>query len=229
MAKKKMVEQMFNDIAPTYDKLNHILSLNVDKGWRRKAVRRIVETRPNDVLDIACGTGDFAIALAQSGVPHVMGVDISEGMLAIGRKKVSELGLNIEMHVDDSERLSMADASFDAISVAFGVRNFEHLQQGLNEMHRVLRPGGTVCVLELSVPENRVLLWLYKLYFLHILPFFGGLISGNRAAYSYLPNSVLNFPKPKAFCEMLANAGFSHIEAHAFTFGLCRMFIGRKL
>lgn len=228
MAKKEFVEQMFDDIAPTYDKLNHILSLNVDKGWRRKAVRRIVATRPTHVLDVACGTGDFAIALAKAGVERVTGVDISQGMLDVGEEKVKALGLNIEMHVDDCEHLSIADDTFDAVSVAFGVRNFEHLQQGLNEMQRVLRPGGMVCIVELSVPSNRLLLWGYKLYFLHILPFIGRIVSGNGSAYRYLPESVLRFPKPDKVCAMLAEAGFRDVEAKAFTFGLCRMFTGIK-
>ncbi len=228
MAKKEFVEQMFDDIAPTYDKLNHILSLNVDKGWRRKAVRRIVATRPTHVLDVACGTGDFAIALAKAGVERVTGVDISQGMLDVGIDKVEALGLNIEMHVDDCEHLSIADDTFDAVSVAFGVRNFEHLQQGLNEMQRVLRPGGLVCIVELSVPSNRLLLWGYKLYFLHILPLIGRLVSGNGSAYRYLPESVLRFPKPDKVCAMLVEAGFRDVEAKAFTFGLCRMFTGIK-
>ena len=228
MAKKNFVIQMFNDIAPTYDKLNHLLSLNVDRSWRRKAVRRIMESQPQRLVDIACGTGDFAIALAKAGIPEVIGVDISEGMLEVGRQKVAAEGLQIELRVDDSEALSFADDSVDAVSVAFGVRNFEHLQQGLDEMHRVIRPGGMVCVLELSVPSNPLLLWGYKLYFLHVLPFFGGLISGNREAYRYLPVSVLNFPKPDAFCTMLRQAGFQQVEARSFTFGLCRMFTGVK-
>lgn len=217
---------MFNDIAPTYDKLNHIMSLNVDKSWRKKAVKKIMSQQPQKVLDIACGTGDFAIAIAQAGAKQVIGVDISEGMLEVGRQKVSALGLNIEMKVDDSECLSFDDQTFDTVSVAFGVRNFEHLQLGLNEMHRVLRPGGMVCVLELSVPLNPILLWGYKLYFMHLLPFIGGMISGNKAAYRYLPNSVLNFPKPDKVCDMLQTAGFQQVEAKAFTFGLCRMFTG---
>ena len=228
MAKKNFVVSMFNDIAPTYDRLNHLLSLNVDKSWRRKAVARIMSRHPRRVLDIACGTGDFAIALAQAGVPEVLGVDISEGMLEVGRQKVRALGLNIEMRVDDCESLQLSDDAVDAITVAFGVRNFEHLQQGLREMHRVLRPGGEVCVLELSVPSNPLLRFGYKLYFLHVLPLFGGLISGNKGAYQYLPDSVLHFPRPDAFCEMLRTAGFRHVEAQSFTFGLCRMFIGQK-
>jgi len=228
MAKKEFVKNMFDDIAPTYDKLNHILSLNVDNHWRDRAVRRICMTQPNHVLDIACGTGDFAIALAQAGVPKVTGIDISEGMLEIGRAKVRELGLDIDMQVDDSEQLSFPDDVFDAVSVAFGVRNFEQLQLGLNEMQRVLRPGGLVCIVELSVPQNPILLWGYKLYFLYILPLIGGLLSGNRKAYRYLPASVLNFPKPDKVCRMLREAGFQQVEAKAFTFGLCRMFTGEK-
>lgn len=228
MAKKEMVEKMFDNIAPTYDKLNHILSLSVDKSWRRKAVRRIMDQHPQHVLDVACGTGDFAIALAKAGVPKVTGIDISEGMLEVGREKVQELGLDIEMHVDDCEHLSISDDTVDAVSVAFGVRNFEHLQQGLNEMYRVLRKDGLLCIVELSVPSNKLLLWGYKLYFMHILPWIGGLISGHREAYTYLPNSVLNFPKPERVCEMLHQAGFQHVEHRAFTFGLCRMFTGMK-
>ncbi len=228
MAKKQFVEQMFNDIAPTYDQLNHILSLSIDKSWRRKAVQRIGREHPQHVLDIACGTGDFAIALAQAGVPQVTGVDISEGMLEVGRQKVKDLGLNIAMQVDDSEQLSFADGTFDAISVAFGVRNFEHLPMGLQEMHRVLKPGGLVCIVELSVPQNPVLLWGYKLYFLHLLPLIGGWVSGNREAYRYLPNSVLHFPKPDRVCALLEEAGFREVKAQAFTLGLCRMFTGVK-
>lgn len=228
MAKKTFVVKMFNDIAPTYDKLNHILSLNIDKGWRKKAVKEIASHSPQKVLDIACGTGDFAIELAKAGIPTIYGADISEGMLEIGRQKVAQLGYNITMKVDDCEALSFDSNSLDAISVAFGVRNFEHIQLGLNEMNRVLKCGGEVCVLELSVPLNPILLFGYKLYFLHILPFFGGLVSGNKEAYKYLPVSVLNFPKPDVFCEMLSTAGFENVKAKAFTFGLCRMYTGFK-
>ena len=230
MAKKSYIVRLFDDIAPTYDKLNHILSLNIDKSWRSKSVRQIMSGNPKVVLDIACGTGDFSIELAQKGVEKVIGVDISEGMMKIGMEKVNALGLSdrISMHVDDSESLSLADNSVDAVSVAFGVRNFEHLQLGLNEMNRVIRPGGTVNVLELSVPSNPVLLWGYKLYFLHILPFFGGLVSGNKDAYKYLPVSVLNFPKPAVFMSMLETAGFREVKQRSFTFGLCRLFTGVK-
>lgn len=231
MAKKSYIVRLFDDIAPTYDRLNHILSLNIDKSWRNKSVKQIVASNPKTVLDIACGTGDFSISLAQKGVERVIGVDISEGMMKIGMEKVKALGLDdrISMHLDDSEALSLMDNSVDAVSVAFGVRNFEHLQQGLNEMNRVIRKGGTVNVLELSVPSNPLLLWCYKLYFLHILPFFGGLVSGNKNAYKYLPASVLNFPKPADFMSMLEKAGFQEVRQRSFTFGLCRLFTGVKV
>ena len=230
MAKKSFIVRLFDDIAPTYDKLNHILSLNIDKSWRSKSVKQVLKGKHDVVLDIACGTGDFSIELAQKGVEKVIGVDISEGMMKIGMEKVKALGLEdkISMHVDDSESLSLEDNSIDAVTVAFGVRNVEHLQIGLNEMNRVIRPGGTVNVLELSVPSNPVLLWCYKIYFLHVLPFFGGLVSGNKAAYKYLPTSVMNFPKPDVFMSMLETAGFKEIKQRAFTFGLCRLFTGVK-
>lgn len=230
MAKKSFIVRLFDDIAPTYDKLNHILSLNIDKSWRSKSVKQVLKGKHDVVLDIACGTGDFSIELAQKGVAKVIGVDISEGMMKIGMEKVKALGLEdkISMHVDDSESLSLEDNSIDAVTVAFGVRNFEHLQIGLNEMNRVIRPGGTVNVLELSVPSNPVLLWCYKLYFMHVLPFFGGLVSGNKEAYKYLPSSVMNFPKPDVFMSMLETAGFKEVKQRAFTFGLCRLFTGVK-
>ena len=230
MAKKSFIVRLFDDIAPTYDKLNHILSLNIDKSWRSKSVKQVLKGKHDVVLDIACGTGDFSIELAQKGVDKVIGVDISEGMMKIGMEKVKALGLEdkISMHVDDSESLSLEDNSIDAATVAFGVRNFEHLQIGLNEMNRVIRPGGTVNVLELSVPSNPVLLWCYKIYFLHVLPFFGGLVSGNKEAYKYLPTSVMNFPKPNVFMSMLETAGFKEVKQRAFTFGLCRLFTGVK-
>lgn len=230
MAKKAFVASMFDNIAPTYDKLNHILSLNIDKGWRSDAIKRLSKHQPKVVLDEACGTGDFSLLIAkQCAEAQVIGIDISEGMMEIGRQKVADAGLSdrITMHVDDATSLSLDDDSVDAVTVAFGVRNYEHLQLGLNEMHRVIRPGGAAYILELSVPQNPVLLWGYKLYFLHILPFIGGLISGNKGAYKYLPASVLNFPKPDAFMEMMREAGFSQVEQKAYTFGLCRLFVGR--
>lgn len=230
MAKKQFVREMFDRISPSYDRLNHLLSLGVDRGWRRRAVRQVAALGPQTVLDVACGTADFSLALAQSGVPRVVGIDISEGMLALGRRKVAQASLQdrIELRTDDCEALSLAAGSVDAVTVAFGVRNFEHLALGLAEMQRVLRPGGQVCVLELSVPQHVVLHAVYKLYFLHVLPFVGGLLSGHRAAYRYLPASVLRFPKPDAFLAMMREAGFAGTRQQPLTFGLCRIYTGIK-
>lgn len=231
MAKKEFVNRMFDSIAPTYDILNHLLSLDIDKSWRRKSVAEIMTDSPQMVIDLACGTGDFAIALAKSGVPHVKGFDISEEMLKIGREKVAKIPLydqTLTLELGDSEDLPLADNSADAVSVAFGIRNFEHKEKGLEEMYRILRSGGKLCVLELSIPDNNIIRSLYKIYFLHILPFFGGLISGNREAYRYLPISVINFPKPPIFLQMMKNAGFTNTKSLSFTFGLCQLYIGRK-
>ena len=241
MAEKNYVRSMFNNIAPTYDKLNHILSLNIDKIWRRKAVKRIVKNLRNSetenlktpnsqVLDMACGTADSTIALAKAGVPRVVGVDISEGMLKVGKKKIEELNLNsvISLKVEDCENLSFNDNTFDAAFIAFGIRNFEDKKKGLKELYRVLKPNGHLLILELSVPQNKILLSLYKLYFLHILPFIGKKISGDNKAYTYLPQSVMNFPKPKDFLQTMEECGFKDVRQKALTFGLCRMYEGKR-
>lgn len=224
---------MFDSIAGNYDRLNHILSLDIDKSWRKKAVREIVvKDTPLKILDIASGTGDFAMAIARDSAPGslITGTDISEGMLAIGREKVKTAGLNdrIRLEYGDCEQLEYPAGSFDRVSVAFGVRNFEHLEKGLSEMCRILKPGGKSVILELSVPGNPILKSVYKLYFLHILPLIGGLVSGDRAAYRYLPASVLKFPSPEKVCSMMRSAGFSEVRTKALTFGICRMFVGIK-
>ena len=231
MAKKEGVKKMFDNIAHDYDRLNHILSLNIDKKWRRKAVRELAdESRPLKVLDVACGTGDFTIEIGKKVArgSMVTGVDISEGMIAVGLEKISRHGIDARLEVADCEALPYDADTFDRISVGFGVRNFEHLELGLREMYRVLTPGGKLVILELSVPSNAFIRWCYKLYFLKILPFIGGLISGNRGAYEYLPASVLRFPAPDKFMEMMKSAGFDIVEHCAFTFGICRMYIGKK-
>lgn len=232
MAKKEGVKKMFDNIAPDYDKLNHILSLNIDKNWRKKAVRELAdEARPLNVLDVACGTGDFTIEIARK-VPQgstVVGVDISDGMIAVGLEKLAKLGIDATLKVADCEALPYEDNTFDRISVGFGVRNFEHLELGLSEMYRVLAPGGKLVILELSVPSNAFIRWCYKLYFLKILPFIGGLISGNRSAYEYLPASVLRFPAPDKFMSIMKSAGFDVVEHRALTLGVCRMYIGKKI
>lgn len=231
MAKKEGVRKLFDNIAPDYDKLNHILSLNIDKGWRKKAVRKLVDTQePLKVLDVACGTADFTIEIAQKvgKGSEVIGVDISEGMMAVGREKIKKVGVSAELLVADCEDLPYSDNTFDRISVGFGVRNFEHLELGLSQMCRVLTPGGKLVILELSVPSNAFIRWCYKLYFLKILPAIGGLISGNRGAYEYLPASVLRFPAPDKFISMLKSAGFAQVEHTSLTLGICRMYVAKK-
>lgn len=231
MAKKEGVRKMFDNIAKDYDKLNHVLSLNIDKVWRKKAVCELTDVaRPLKVLDVACGTGDFTIEIAKKVAPgsRITGVDISEGMIAVGREKLSKLGIDAVFEVADCEALPYDDKTFDRISVGFGVRNFEHLELGLREMYRVLTPGGKLVILELSVPSNAFIRWCYKLYFLKILPFIGGLVSGNRGAYEYLPASVLRFPAPDKFMEMMKSAGFDIVEHTSLTFGICRMYVGKK-
>jgi len=231
MAKKEGIRKLFDNIAPDYDKLNHILSLNIDKGWRKKAVREIADIdKPIKVLDVACGTADFTIEIARKAASgsEVTGVDISEGMLAVGKEKIKKAGVSAELYIADCEALPYEDRTFDRISVGFGVRNFEHLDLGLKEMYRVLKPEGKLVILELSVPSNPVIRWCYKLYFLKILPAIGGLVSGDRGAYEYLPASVLRFPAPDKFIQMMNSAGFDTVEHTPLTFGICRMYVGKK-
>ena len=231
MAKKEGIRKLFDNIAPEYDRLNHILSLNIDKGWRRKAVREIVDADvPLDVLDVACGTADFTREIAGSVAEgsSVCGIDLSEEMMKIGREKIAAAGLSAELVQGDCEDLPYEDEKFDRISVGFGVRNFEHLELGLQQMCRVLKIGGKLVVLELSVPSNPIIRWFYKLYFLRILPAIGGFISGDRGAYEYLPASVLKFPAPEKFIAMMRQAGFAQVRHRALTFGICRMYIGVK-
>ncbi|MBQ9193087.1 MAG: bifunctional demethylmenaquinone methyltransferase/2-methoxy-6-polyprenyl-1,4-benzoquinol methylase UbiE [Bacteroidales bacterium] len=232
MPKKEKVQQMFDNIAPTYDKLNHIMSLSVDKLWRRHALREIVDGRDQRILDIACGTGDSTIAIARkaSDGSRVVGTDISDGMMALVRRKAIDRGVDwkIEVEQGDGEALRFGEGSFDAVTCQFGIRNFEHKERGLSEMFRVLKPGGKAVILELSVPDNKRVRAVYDLYFLHVLPWIGGIVSGDKAAYRYLPASVHNFPSPQAFCGMMEDVGFRNVRCRTFTFGLCRMFTGEK-
>ena len=232
MPKKEHVRKMFDGIAPSYDRLNHLMSLGVDRRWRRRALREIVDGTAQQVLDVACGTGDSTIAVAHAAASGslVTGVDISEGMMALVAEKAEKAGVadRIRLAVADGEDRPFPNASFDRVTCAFGIRNFEHKEQGLREFHRVLKPGGRAVILELSVPRNRVVRWFYDLYFLHVLPWIGGLVSGDKAAYRYLPASVHAFPSPDGFCGMLRGAGFTDVRHKALTFGLCRLYIGEK-
>ena len=224
---------MFDGIAEDYDRLNHIMSLGIDRSWRRRAIREIV--RPGavqEILDIACGTGDFSIAIAREMGPgsRVTGIDLSEGMLAVMRSKLAAAGLadRVRCGRGDSEALDFADASFDCTAIAFGIRNFEHREQALREILRVLRPSGKLVILELSVPSNRVVRWFYKLYFMHILPLIGGKVSGDKAAYRYLPASVLGFPGKAEWMDTMRACGYEGVRHKAFTLGICRMYTGVK-
>ena len=231
MARKEYVRSMFDRIAGDYDRLNHIMSLDVDRSWRRKAVRAALEASPGEenrtpeVLDVACGTGDFSIALARAGA-RVTGIDLSQGMLDVMAGKVEEAGLSgqITQCQGDCEALPFEDGSFDCVTVAFGVRNFEHLEKGLQEMRRGLRPGGRFVVLEPSLPENPLIRWAFNLYFMHILPWIGGKVSGDKAAYRYLPASVARFPGRKAFQQILRDAGYGAVRHRAFSLGVCRLY-----
>ena len=232
MPRKENVREMFDNIAPTYDKLNHVLSMNVDKLWRRHALQKIVDGTPQRILDVACGTGDFTISIAKAAAEGsaVIGADISEGMMALVKGKAEKAGVGerITLQVADGEALPYGEGAFDRVTCAFGIRNFEHKEKGLAEFRRVLNPGGKAVILELSVPQNRLVRWAYDLYFLHVLPGIGGAVSGNRAAYKYLPASVHNFPSPSDFCRMMEEAGFRNVRCRTFSFGLCRMFVGER-
>ena len=221
MPKKEGIRDLFDDIAAKYDRFNHISSFGADRSWRRKAVRAIADTdRPIKVLDVATGTADFAIAVSRKAAngSHITGIDLSEGMLEVGRSKCQ--GLPIGLETGDAENLPYKDGSFDRVCVAFGVRNFENLMKGLEEMQRVLKTGGKLVILELSYPKNRFIFSLYKFYSLKILPRIGAGMTGNTGAYTYLPDSILKFPLPEKFIPMLKEAGFTTVNARECTFFL---------
>lgn len=230
MPKTEKIRQMFDGIAPDYDRLNHLISLGVDRSWRRRALREILADKPQSILDIACGTGDFSLAIARRMHPEsrVTGIDLSEGMLAVMREKVARAGLDgrITCAQGDCEALPYPDGSFDVATIAFGIRNFEHREAALAEILRVLKPGGRLVILELSVPENAFLRWCYNLYFMHFVPWIGGLVSGDKSAYKYLPASVQQFPGRREWTATMARCGYTRIRHKAFTLGLCRMYVG---
>ncbi|PIQ22116.1 MAG: bifunctional demethylmenaquinone methyltransferase/2-methoxy-6-polyprenyl-1,4-benzoquinol methylase UbiE [Cytophagales bacterium CG18_big_fil_WC_8_21_14_2_50_42_9] len=228
--KKSQVAQMFNSIAGKYDFLNHFLSAGVDIYWRKKAISLLESSRPQLLLDIATGTGDFAIEALRLQPQKIIGVDISEGMLAVGQEKLKRKNLTdkIELQVGDSENLNFPDNSFDAVTAAFGVRNFENLHQGLSEIYRVLKPGGRVVILEFSKPRAFPFKQGYNFYFKNILPVFGKLISKDHAAYTYLPESVQAFPDGPDFIHILKQVGFNTTEWHSLTFGISSIYTGVK-
>ena len=230
-SKKEQVAAMFNAISPKYDALNRILSAGIDQSWRRKTLREIRATGALNLLDVATGTADLALALAK-GIPgsRVVGVDISAGMLEVGRSKVRARDLEGRVRLDlgDGEQLPYEESSFDAVTVAFGVRNFENLEQGLRDMRRVLQPGGTLAVLEFSQPTAWPLRSLYLLYFKNILPRIGRMVSKDASAYTYLPNSVQAFPYGEAFAAKLREAGFKSVRIRPLTFGIASLYLAIK-
>lgn len=229
--KGKLVEEMFDNIAPTYDTLNHRLSWDIDKGWRKKAIRQLLPFQPKTILDIATGTGDFAILSVKELRPQRMiGIDISEGMMKIGQKKVEAEGLQhiVSFKKDDCTHLSFDDNSFDAVTAAFGIRNFQNLDQGLSEMCRVLKPNGHLSIVELTTPVSFPMKQLFKLYSHTILPVYGKLISKDTSAYSYLTKTIEAFPQGEVMLGILRKAGFKNASFKRLTFGICTMYFATK-
>jgi demethylmenaquinone methyltransferase/2-methoxy-6-polyprenyl-1,4-benzoquinol methylase len=229
-SKKQQVAEMFDNIAHRYDFLNHFLSLGIDKSWRRKAIHELKALRPRKILDIATGTGDLALAAMKLNPTEIVGIDISEEMLTFGRQKIEKAGAAniIRFEKGDSEQIHYPNGTFDAAMVAFGVRNFENLQKGLNEIARVLAPGAKVVILEFSQPQNPFIKVIYHFYFFRIVPFFGKLFSNDNRAYTYLPESVDAFPDKAQFLQHLANAGFTELKSRQLTFGIASIYSGKK-
>lgn len=230
-AKEKLVEEMFDNIAPTYDTLNHRLSWNIDKGWRRKAIIQLKPSQPKTILDIATGTGDFAILAAQMLQPDkIVGIDISEGMMNVAREKVKRTGLHqvIDMKKEDCLAMSFPDNTFDAATSAFGIRNFQNLDKGLSEICRVIKPGGHLSLVELTTPVSFPMKQLFKIYSHTILPAYGRLISKDNGAYQYLTASIEAFPQGEQMVGILKKAGFSQASFQRLTFGICTMYFAQK-
>ncbi len=228
--KKKQVTQMFNGISRSYDTLNRIITLGVDVLWRKRVVREIQKHKHDVLLDIATGTGDLVLALSKLKTKKIIGLDISPGMLEIGKQKVKAVGLDqrIDMQLGDSEALAYDDNTFDGVTIAFGVRNFEHLDLGLQEICRVLKPQGTLVILETAVPQNPILKSLYSFYTQKVMPFIGKMFSKNRTAYQYLSDSAAAFPCGKAFHNILKKNGFISIEDFPQTLGVASIYVGKK-
>ena len=229
--KKEEVQQMFDNIAPTYDKLNHILSLSIDKMWRRRVVRKVRRMKPEKIMDVATGTGDLAIKMAKA-MPKakIMGVDLSEKMLAVAAEKVRRKGLDdhIALYQGDAEQLDVADGVLDVVTVAFGVRNFGNLEQGLSEIMRSLRSGGHIVVLEFSTPRNWLVRKCYQFYSNHVMKPVGGMVSKDRKAYDYLPDSIVEFPDRERFLDIMHRTGFVECRRFSQSFGIAQIYIGKK-
>ena len=230
LGKKKQVALMFDNISPKYDLLNHMLSFGIDRIWRRKAINLLKPHHPEQILDIATGTGDFAIQALKLNPESIKGIDISEGMIEQGKEKIIKRNLEnkIELMLGDSENLVFEDNKFSAVIVAFGVRNFENLNKGLSEMYRVLNKNGKVVILEFSKPSKFPFKQVYNLYFKYILPIIGKMVSRDHSAYTYLPESVQVFPEGDDFLTILSNVGFKEVRCIPLTFGISSIYTGTK-
>ena len=229
-SKKEQVAQMFNRISKRYDFLNHFLSLGIDISWRKKAIKLLEPQSPKHILDIATGTGDFAIQAMSLNPEKIVGIDISQGMLEIGRQKISKKGLQekINLQLGDSENLEFNDNNFDAVIVSFGVRNFEDLNRGLKEMYRVLKPNGNAVILEFSKPQEFPFKQIYGWYFKNVLPRIGRMVSKDKSAYRYLPESVEQFPSGQGFIDKLKAVGFKNCICKKVTFGVSSIYMAKK-
>ncbi|MFM1810459.1 MAG: hypothetical protein RLZZ382_1684 [Bacteroidota bacterium] len=229
-SKKEEVAQMFNNISARYDFLNHFLSLGIDHIWRRKAVNKLREIQPKRILDLATGTGDFAIALLKLNPTQIIGMDISSGMLDVGKNKMKAKNVShiIDMQLGDSENMPFEDGYFDAVTVGFGVRNYENLEKGLTEMLRVTRSGGKIVILEFSKPKRFPIKQAFGFYSRFIIPFFGKRISKDEKAYAYLPESVAAFPEGKAFTDILSKLGYKQVDATLVSGGIATIYSGIK-
>lgn len=229
-SKKEEVAEMFDNISKRYDFLNHFLSLGIDKLWRRKAVRQLKDLRPKRILDLATGTGDFAIAALKLNPDEVVGVDISQGMLDMGIQKMKKRGHDkiVKMQLADSEKLPFEDASFDALTVGFGVRNYENLEKGLSDMLRILRPGGKAVILEFSKPKKFPIKQVFGFYSKRVIPFLGKLISKDKRAYAYLPESVEAFPEGKDFETIMTKLGYKEVNSILLSGGIATIYMGLK-
>lgn len=228
--KKEQVAQMFNNISHKYDFLNHFLSMGIDKLWRKRAINLLRPNAPKEILDIASGTGDFALEALKLNPNRVVGMDISVGMLDKGREKMKKRKVDhiISMELGDSENLPFADNSFDAVTVGFGVRNFENLEKGLGEMLRVLRPGKTAVILEFSKPRKFPVKQSFNFYSKRIIPFIGRMVSKDKAAYTYLPESVAAFPEGQDFLDILSKVGYKEVKSRPVSGGIATIYYGKK-
>lgn len=229
-SKKEEVAEMFNNISKRYDFLNHFLSLGIDKLWRKKAVKQLKELNPERMLDIATGTGDFAVALLKLDPKEIIGVDISSGMLEVGNDKMRKRGYSdkIKLILGDSENLQFDDSYFDGVTVAFGVRNFENLEKGLGEMLRVIKPGGKAVILEFSKPKKFPIKQLFGFYSKRLIPFIGKMVSKDKRAYAYLPESVEAFPEGQAFMDIMSSVGYKNVHGIPVSGGIATIYVGIK-